>query len=93
MVREDGTVVELKKKKKSNKEKGEYMRRISCSSPSALNMKISATDHEAKRAEAELATTQDDGHGLGIKEKKRKRRKDKDAEEIAVPQAEDTPGE
>lgn len=31
MVREDGTVVEFKKKKKSKKEKGEYMRLMSYS--------------------------------------------------------------
>jgi len=41
MAREDGAIVELKKKKKSKKEKGEYMRHMSCSTRSALNMKFS----------------------------------------------------
>lgn len=89
----DGTVVELEKKKKSKREKGEYMRRISCSSRSALNLKISAADHEVKRAEIELAKTQDDGPSLEIKEKKKKRERRRDIEELVVPQAEDTPGQ
>ena len=41
MDRENGTVVELKKKKKSKKEKGEYMRQMLRSSWPALNVKIS----------------------------------------------------
>ena len=36
MAHGDGAAVELKKKKKAKKEKGEYMRRISCSGRSAL---------------------------------------------------------
>lgn len=43
MTREDGVVVESKKKKRSKREKGEYMRQTSCPSLSALNMKISFT--------------------------------------------------
>lgn len=91
MAHEDGAVVELKKKK-SKKEKGEYMRRISRSSLSALNVKISVTDHEAKRAEIELAKTQDGDRGLEVKEKRKKER-GKRTRELAVPQAEDTSGE
>lgn len=41
MERENGAVVELKEKKKSKKEKGEYMRQIFCSSWLALNVKFS----------------------------------------------------
>jgi len=40
MVHEGGAVVELKKKKKSKKEKGEYMRQTSYRSLSALSVKI-----------------------------------------------------
>jgi hypothetical protein len=93
MAHEDHAVVELQKKK-SKKEKGEYMRPISPPSPSALNVKISATDHEAKQAETELAKKQDDGHSLEVKEKrKNKKGKGKDTEEPTVTRPEDTPGE
>lgn len=93
MGHEDGAVVELKKKMKSKKEKGEYMRPIFCSSRSALNAKISGADHEVKQAESEFPTTQDDGHTSEVKEKKKKKKgKAKDSEEIVAPQVEDTPG-
>ena len=96
MAHEEGVAVELKKKKKFKKEKGEYMRRISPTSRSALNVKISPTDHKAKRAEIELATIPDDGNGLEVKEEgkkeKEKRGKGKGTQELTVPQAEDTPG-
>jgi hypothetical protein len=93
MGHEDGTVVALQKKKKSRKEKGEYMRRIFCSSWSALIVKISVADQDTKRAEIELPATQDDGHSLEVKEKKKKKGKAKDAEEFVLPRGEDTPGE
>ena len=41
MDHENGAVVELRKKKKSKKEKGEYMRQMLRSSWPALNVKIS----------------------------------------------------
>jgi hypothetical protein len=54
----------------------------------------SVTDHKTKSAEIELATTQDDGQSVEVEDKKKdKKKKKKDTEEIAAPQAEDTPGE
>lgn len=91
MAREDDVVVELKKKKKTKKEKGEYMRKIShLADRSVLNVKISrsedfAADHERKRAGIGPTTMQDDGQSLEVKEKRKKERK-RVIEEPVAPQ-------
>lgn len=91
MPREDDAIVELKKKKKSKKEKGEYMRKISrlagrsALSPENFPSEDSAADHKMKRADVGSAVMPDDGQGPEVKEK-RKREKKKVIEEPVAPQ-------
>lgn len=51
----------------------------------------SSADHETKRAEPELPTTQDDGLSVEVKERRKKKKKTKDAEEPCSSQVGDTP--
>lgn len=53
---------------------------------------VSTTDHEMKHSTIGPTTTQDDGEGVEAKKKRKEKKKVKGAEEIAVPQGEDTPG-